>query len=87
MRVASDLNPDALRRAQSKNKVCSDKEFIEAVLGTKSKSFTGIVTDSANCLKMSRRTASSYLSRLTKAGLICNSGGLYWAATQPVENQ
>ena len=30
MRVAKDLNPEALRRPQAKNKVCTDKEFVEA---------------------------------------------------------
>ena len=33
MKLARELNPDALRRPQSKNKVCSDREFVEVVLG------------------------------------------------------
>jgi hypothetical protein len=31
MLLAKDLNPDALRRPQAKNKVCTDREFAEAV--------------------------------------------------------
>jgi hypothetical protein len=87
MRVASHLNPDALRRPQTKNKVCSDKEFVEAVLRDKANIFSTIVNEATEFLKMSRRTTASYLSRLTEAGLICSSGGLYWAATQTIYNQ
>jgi RecA-family ATPase len=29
MQVARDLNPEALRRPQAKNKVCTDREFVE----------------------------------------------------------
>src|SRR5512136_1309717 len=43
MRVANDLNPDALRRPQSKNKVCTDKEFMDAVISEEGKTFTRIV--------------------------------------------
>ena len=78
MRLAKALNPDALRRPQSKNKVCSDKEFVDEALGDKPKNFTNIVTEASNCLKMSRRTAMNYLKRLTEAGLIVQSSGLYW---------
>src|SRR5512136_2141839 len=42
MRVANDLNPDALRRPQSKNKVCTDKEFMDAVISEEGKTFTRI---------------------------------------------
>jgi len=28
---------------------------------------------------MSRRTAMRYLNRLTEAGMVTSSGGLYWA--------
>lgn len=79
MRVADDLNPEALRRPQSKNKLCSDKEFVAAVLGDQSRSFTAIIKEAAANLKMSRMTASRYLSRLTEAGVIVQSSGLYWA--------
>lgn len=63
MRVAGDLNPDALRRPQSKNKVCSDKEFVEAVVTIEGKSFTKIVNEAKDVLKMSSRTTATYLKR------------------------
>ncbi|MGC3956645.1 MAG: AAA family ATPase [Verrucomicrobiota bacterium] len=78
MRVAKDLNPDALRRPQSKNKVCSDKEFVDAVLSEEGKTFTRIVADAKNTLNMSRSTCQRALNRLTQAGLIKCSAGLYW---------
>ena len=56
MRLAPDLNPGALRRPQSKNKVCSDKEFVEAVMTAEGKSFTNIVSEAKATLKMSPRT-------------------------------
>ena len=79
MRVASDLNPDALRRPQSKNKVCSDKEFMDAVITNEGKTFTRIVTDAQNTLNMSRSTTQRFLNRLSQAELIRSAGGLYWA--------
>jgi len=82
MRVASDLNPDALRRPQAKNKVCSDKEFVDAVITDEGKTFTRIVTEAENSLKMSRRTTAVYLKRLTEKGLIKSAGGLYWAGSE-----
>ncbi len=79
MRVAPELNPDALRRPQSRNKICSDREFVETVLGGDTKNFTSIIKDAACLLKMSRRTAMAYLKRLSQAGLVAQGGGLYWA--------
>ena len=84
MRVAKDLNPDALRRPQSKNKKCTDKEFVEAALGDKPKSFSAVIDTAASQLDISRATAKRYLNRLKESGLICCSGGLYWAAHQAV---
>jgi len=78
MTVANDLNPEALRRPQSKNKVCSDKEFVAAVMTEEGKSFTRIVADAKNTLNMSRSTCQRALNRLTQAGLIKCSTGLYW---------
>ena len=80
MRVANDLNPDALRRPQSKNKVCSDKEFVEAVITDDPKAFKTIAAEAAACLKMSKRSVTTYLARLTAAGLIFTSAGVYWRA-------
>lgn len=79
MRVAPALNPDALRRPQSKNKVCRDSEFVDAAVGTVPCSFTDIVKRAEAQLSMSRRTAMNYLNRLTEAGLIVKSGSQYWA--------
>ncbi len=78
MRVAKDLNPDALRRPQAKNKVCSDKEFVAAVMTEEGQTFTKIVSEAKAMLKMSRSSTAVYLKRLTDIGLIQTSGGLYW---------
>ena len=78
MRVASELNPEALRRPQSKNKVCSDREFIEAVMTPEGRAFTSIVNEARAKLHMSRRTTAVYLKRLSDKGLINSGGGLYW---------
>lgn len=82
MRVAVDLNPEALRRPQSKNKVCTDREFVEAVLGTEGRSYKGLIERARAVLEMSEATANRYLSRLKRAGMVCSSGGLYWAGHQ-----
>lgn len=79
MKLATDLNPDALRRPQTKKKVCTDKDFVDTVVGDEGKAFGTIVRDAGARLKMSRRTAARYLNRLTEAGLVRQSGGLYWA--------
>jgi len=83
MRLAPELNPDALRRPQSKNKVCRDSEFVERAIGSDGRAFTRIIEAASAELDMSRRTAMRYLSRLTEAKIVTNSGGLYWAANQP----
>jgi hypothetical protein len=85
MRLAPELNPEALRRPQAKNKICTDRDFVEAVLGDKPKNFTSIVKDAESALKMSRRTVANYLNRLTEAGLIRSSAGLYWSAGSEVQ--
>jgi hypothetical protein len=84
MQVASDLNPDALRRPQSKNKVCTDREFVELVLGKESMNYRKVVSRARECFGMSEASTNRYLARLKAAGLICHSGGLYWAAHQEV---
>jgi hypothetical protein len=79
MRVASDLNPDALRRPQGRNKVCTDREFMEAVFAEGGgKAFGTIVKDAASLLNMGRSSVAKYLKRLVDAGLVRSSGGLYW---------
>ncbi|HOH39812.1 MAG TPA: AAA family ATPase [Verrucomicrobiota bacterium] len=82
MRLAPELNPGALRRPQSKNKVCSDREFVEAVISAEGKPFTSIVNEAKVALKMSPRTTATYLKRLVARGLIRSGGGLYWAPEQ-----
>jgi hypothetical protein len=77
MRVAKDLNPDALRRPQSKNKVCSDKEFAENLLSETAVPRSVIVTK-AKQMAISERTVDRYLKKLIGAGVIRYGGGLYW---------
>jgi hypothetical protein len=81
MKVASDLNPDALRRPQSKNKVCSDKEFMDQLL-TETPTARGDIVAKAAEIAISRGSADRYLKRLTEAGLICSGGGLYWTRSR-----
>ena len=78
MRLANDLNPSALRRPQAKNKVCSDKDFVRAILDESAKSFSAIIKEANTHLKMSRRTTMNYLKRLVDNGIIVHSSGLYW---------
>jgi hypothetical protein len=80
MRVASDLNPEALRRPQAKNKVCSDKEFMDEALSTEPQS-TSAISEKAQELGLSRRTTERYLQRLKDAGVIGCEYGLYWRKT------
>jgi hypothetical protein len=84
MKVASDLNPTALRRPQSKNKVCSDKEFLDAIITDEGKTFSRVMQDSKDLLEVSRSTANRLLKRLVAAGLANNSGGLYWRGVTSV---
>jgi hypothetical protein len=80
MRVANDLNPEALRRPQGRNKVCTDREFMDAVLNGEGKSFGTIVREAAATLNMGRSSVAKYLKRQVDAGLVRSSGGLYWLA-------
>lgn len=82
MRLAPELNPEALRRPQSKNKVCTDKEFMEKAIGTNGRTFTKVIESAKADLEMSRRTAMRYIARLTEAGIITTAGGLYWATSE-----
>jgi len=84
MRVASDLNPDALRRPQAKNKVCSDKEFLDGVITNDGKSLARITSDSKNLFDMSQSTTQRALKRLVAAGIVRHSYGLYWKDGQMV---
>jgi hypothetical protein len=77
MRVAKDLNPDALRRPQTKNKVCTDSEFVEQLI-TEAPSSRGSIVKAGAELGFSSSTVDRYLKRLSEAGLIGCGGGLYW---------
>jgi len=79
MRLAKDLNPEALRRPQSKNKVCSDREFVETVLGNETRNYKAAIDRARSELSMGESTAKRYLSRLKEGGLIYSSAGLYWS--------
>ena len=80
MRVANELNPDALRRPQAKNKVCSDKEFVDEYLSETPASRGAIVT-AATKNAISPATTDRYLKRLSEAGVIASGNGLYWLKT------
>ena len=86
MKVASDLNPEALRRPQSKNKVCSDKEFVAGVMNNEGRTFTKIVETAKSEFKMSRSSTANYLKRLVAKGFIKYSGGLYWIENELESN-
>ena len=77
MRLAPELNPEALRTPQSKNKVCSDKEFIDQLI-TDTPASRGDIVAKASKIDISRGSTDRYLRKLSEAGLICSSGGLYW---------
>ena len=84
MRVAGELNPEALRRPQGRKKACTDREFVEVVLEKKSMNNGSVVSRARECFRLSEASTNRYLARLKAAGLICHSGGLYWAAHQEV---
>jgi hypothetical protein len=77
MRVAPDLNPEALRRPQVKNKVCSDREFVEQLLTETPTARSFLVAKGAE-LGISPRTIDRYLARLAEANIIGSEYGLYW---------
>jgi hypothetical protein len=77
LRVANDLNPEALRRPQARNKVCTDRDFMERFVGEKPTARRDIVAK-AGGEGISPRTVDRYLQRLAEAELICCGSGLYW---------
>jgi hypothetical protein len=85
MRLAKDLNPEALRRPQAKNKKCTDLEFMTSVIGRDTLNYKSVMSRARELYEMSEATANRYLTRLKEQNLICHSGGLYWAAHQHVE--
>jgi len=76
MKVAKDLNPDALRRPQGKNKKCSDKEFMEEAL-TFEPQITSAICVRAEKLGLSKRTAKRHLQKLKERGVIAFEYALY----------
>jgi hypothetical protein len=78
MKPAPELNPDSLRRPQAKNKVCTDKEFVDQLVSETPTGFAKVVAEAESKLAMSRSTTARYLQRLVEAGLIRSHGGLYW---------
>jgi hypothetical protein len=80
MRLARDLNPDALRRPQAKNKVCSDKEFVDQFI-TDTPASRGTIVAAATKNAISPATTDRYLKRLSEAGVIACGNGLYWLRT------
>jgi hypothetical protein len=79
MKLADDLDSSSLRRPQAKNKLCSDREFLEQVVGGEGKTHTRIVAAAETAFGMSETSAKRYLTRLKEAGSIIHSTGLYWA--------
>ena len=55
------------------------REFKEAVASRDGKTFSRIVNEAKTVLKMSLRTAMTYLKRLAENGLIRATGGLCWS--------
>ena len=87
MRIAKDLNPEALRRPRGKNKVCTEKEFVVQVFGDDALATKQVRQRAREIFGMSPRTADRYLARNLAAELICQGSGLYWAAKQEVAPQ
>ena len=77
MRPAPDLNPEALRRPQSKNKVSTTKKFMEDYITETPTSRATIVAMAAE-RNISSATTDRYLRKLSESGLIASGGGLYW---------
>lgn len=78
MKVATDLNPEALRRPQSKNKSISDKDFMENIITSEGQFFGKIMERAETELRLSRATAARFLKRLVTNGLVKHQSGLYW---------
>ena len=86
MKLAKDLNPAALRRPQGKNKVCTDREFVETVLAGDSIPTKTIRERAKLLLDLSPRSADRYLARNLAGGVIRQHGGLYWAENKEDTN-
>lgn len=78
MNVKAGMNPDALRRPQSKLKSCTDEEFRKAV-GSTPLTYGQTITKVMDKLKMAESTAQKYLQRLVEAGVVKKGNDRYWA--------
>jgi len=78
MRLANDLNPEALRRPRGKSKLCTDKEFLTVAVGPDGRGFASVMAAAATDLGMTERSARRYLARLKAAEMVRHAGGLYW---------
>lgn len=72
------LNPAALRRPQTKNKVMSDADFVSKFLTDEPQSTKDICQAAEASKLISGRSASRYLSRLKNAKLIGYEYGTYY---------
>jgi hypothetical protein len=83
LRPAPDLDPEALKRPQGRNKRATDREFLDAVLPGDAGFAAGRAAEAGQAqLGMSRRSVMRYLARLTAAGVVRASGGLYWRSKE-----
>jgi hypothetical protein len=78
MRPVQELDPASLRRSAGRPKACTDMEFAGQIVGTGGKARSAIIRDAGN-FSLSERSVDRYLQRLTRTGLLTESGGLYWA--------
>lgn len=77
MEIVGDLDPDSLRRPQSKNKSCSDSDFVDWCITSIPQSRSTVV-DLASEKGISRATCDRFLKRLSEKGLIHCGQGSYW---------
>ena len=77
MRAAKELNPESLRRPQSKHKVCTDREFVDQLL-TETPTARADLVSKGEKMGFSRSSVDRYLARLVEAGVIGYEYGLYW---------
>lgn len=82
MKVAGDLDPESLRRAQGRSKVCTDREFAEQLL-TETPTARSVIVAKGSEIGVSRATIDRYLKRLSEVGAICSGGGFYWRTSRP----
>ena len=80
LRLARELNPDALRRPEGRNKVCTDRQFVDAVLGCGALGFRMVVEAAKLSFRITRATAGWCLAQRRGSGVVNQSAGAYWAS-------